>query len=63
MPSWSKIPYHLYRILIIGCSESEKTNAVPNLINHQPDIDEIYAKDEQKIFTKLKNVFQMKTSL
>ena len=41
------IPGHLYRILIIGGSESEKTNALLNLINNQPDIDKIYsnAKD------------------
>ena len=41
------IPYHPYRILIIGGSESEKTNALLSLINSQPDIDKIclYAKD------------------
>ena len=41
------IPDHPYRILIIGCSGFGKTNALLNLINHQPDIDKIYlyAKD------------------
>ena len=41
------IPDHPYRILIIGGSESGKTNALLNLINNQPDIDKIYlyAKD------------------
>ena len=41
------IPDHPYRILIIGCSESGKTNALLNLINGQSDIDKIYlyAKD------------------
>ena len=41
------IPDHLYRILIVGGSESGKTNALLNLINNQPDIDKIYlyAKD------------------
>ena len=41
------IPGHPYRILIIGGSESEKTNALLNLISNQPDIDKIYsnAKD------------------
>ena len=44
---WPYIPDHPYRILIIGGSESRKTNALLNLINNQPDIDKIYlyAKD------------------
>ena len=44
---WPYIPDHPYRILIVGCSGSEKTNALFNLINNQPDIDKIYlyAKD------------------
>ena len=44
---WSYIPYHPYRILIIGGSGSGKTNTLLNLINNQPDIDKIYlyAKD------------------
>ena len=29
-------------MLIIKCSRSEKTNALLNLINSQPDIDKIY---------------------
>ena len=46
----SYIPDHPYRILIIGRSESGKTNALLNLINNQPDIDKIYlyAKDPCK---------------
>ena len=36
------IPDHPQRILIIGGSESGKTNALLNLINNQPDIDKIY---------------------
>ena len=45
--NWPYIPDHSYRILIIGGSGSEKTNASSNLINNQPDIDKIYlyAKD------------------
>ena len=45
--NWSYIPYHPYRILIVGGSGSENTNALMNLINNQPDIDKIYlyAKD------------------
>ena len=44
---WPYIPYHPYRILIVGGSGSGKTNALLNLINNQPDIDKIYiyAKD------------------
>ena len=39
---WSYIPDHPYRILIISGSGSGKTNALLNLINNQPDIDNIY---------------------
>ena len=44
---WPYIPDHQYRILIIGGSESGKTNALLNFINNHPDIDKIYlyAKD------------------
>ena len=44
---WPHIPYHPYRILIIGGSGSGKTNALLNLINNQSDTDKIYlyAKD------------------
>ena len=46
-PNWSDISYHPSRILIVGGSGSGKTNALLNLINHEPDIDKIYlyAKD------------------
>ena len=45
--NWTEIPDHPYRMLISGGSESGKTNALLNLINHEPDIDKIYlyAKD------------------
>ena len=45
--NWPYIPDHPYKILIIGSSESGKTNALLNLIYNQPDIDKIYlyAKD------------------
>ena len=39
---WPYIPNHPYRVLIIGGSGSEKTNALLNLIENQPDIDKIY---------------------
>ena len=44
---WPYIPNHPYRILIIGCSGSGKTNALLNLISQENDIDKIYlyAKD------------------
>ena len=47
---WPYIPDHSYRILIIGCSGSGKTNALLILINNQPDTDKIYpcAKDPYK---------------
>ena len=37
--NWPEIPDHTYRILIAGCSGCEKTNALLNQINHEPDID------------------------
>ena len=45
--NWPYIPDHPYKILIVAGSGSEKTNALLNLINNQPDIDKIYlyAKD------------------
>ena len=39
---WLNFPGRPYRIVIIGCSRSGKTNASLNLINNQPDIDKIY---------------------
>ena len=44
---WPHIPDYPCRIVIVGGSGSGKTNALLNLINNQPDIDQIYlyAKD------------------
>ena len=44
-PNW--IPENTYRILIVGVSESGKTNSTLNLINIEPDVDKTYsyAKD------------------
>ena len=44
---WPNIPDHPYRIIIIGGSGSEKTNALINLINEKYDIDKLclYARD------------------
>ena len=43
---WPYIPDHPYRILIIGGSESGKTNALFNLINEQNDIDKFICMQE-----------------
>ena len=45
--NWPEIHYHPCRILLIGGSGSGKTNALLNLINHEPNIHKIYlyAKD------------------
>ena len=46
---WPYLPDHPYKILIIGGSESGKTNALLNLINNQLNIDKIYlSKDPYK---------------
>ena len=37
-PKWPKIPDYPYRISIIGGSGFGKTNALLNLINHEPDL-------------------------
>ena len=49
-PNWPQIPDYLYRISIIGGSESGKVNSLFNLISQQLDTDEIYlyAKDPYK---------------
>ena len=46
-PNWPQIPDHSYRIPIIGCFRSRKTNSLFNPINHEQDINKIYlyAKD------------------
>ena len=46
-PKWPEIPQHPSRVLIIAGSESRKANALLNLINNDPDIDQFYycAKD------------------
>ena len=41
-PKRSEILDHPYRLLIIGDSESGKTNSLLNLINNQLDIDKTY---------------------
>ena len=48
---WPHIPDHPYRILIIGGSESGKTNTLLNLIIEQKDINKtfLYAKGLSKL--------------
>ena len=41
-PNWPEIPDHPYKMLMVGGSGSGKTNGLLNLINHEPDINEIY---------------------
>ena len=47
---WPYISDHSYKILIVGGSESGKTNALLNLIGNQPDIIKYICM--QKIHTK-----------
>ena len=46
-PNWPELPDHQYQILIIGGSGSGKTNALLNLINNEPDINNffLYSRD------------------
>ena len=41
-PNWSETPDHPYRILIFGGSFLEKTNALLNVINNEPDINNLF---------------------
>ena len=41
-PKWLYIQDHPYRLPTVSSSGSGKTNALPNLINNQLDIDKIY---------------------
>ena len=49
-PNWPQTLDHPYSILIIGGSESKKTNSIFNLLSQQPYIDKVYlyAKDTWK---------------
>ena len=47
-PNQLNILDYPYRILLTGSSGSGKTNSLFNLISQQPDIDKIYANQEQK---------------
>ena len=41
--NWPETPGHRYRTLIVGSPGSGKTNALLNLIYHEPDIDKTYS--------------------
>ena len=50
-PNCLQIPDYPYRILIIGGSESGKTNSLLNVIRHKPDINKsyLYAKNPYEV--------------
>ena len=54
-PNWPESPDYPCRILTVGGSGSGKTNALLNLINHEPDSKKIYlcAKNPYKAKFKL----------
>ena len=41
-PNWQEISDHPYRVLTIGGSGSGISNALLNLISHEPDVDKIH---------------------
>ena len=51
-PSWPEIPDCPQRILIVGGSESRKTNALLKLINHELDNDKIHLHAKDQFETK-----------
>ena len=61
-PKWPKISDHPYRILIIGGCGSGKTNALLNLKNHEPDIDNIYLYVEDPYKAKYQLLISKKES-
>ena len=50
---WPYMLDHPYRILIIGGSGSIKTNVLLNLIENQPDINEIYFYAKECLWNKI----------
>ena len=61
-PNWPEIPGHTHRILIARGSGSEKTNALINLINNEPDIDKIYLYPKDPYETKYKFLINKRES-
>ena len=57
--NWLYIPGHPYRVLIIGGSESSKTNVLVNLIKHQRlDMDKNLFKCQRSIWIKVSISYQ-----
>ena len=54
------IPDHPYRILMIGGSGSGKSNALLNLIENQPDIDQIYLIAKNLYEAKYQNLINIR---
>ena len=61
--NWPYIPDHPYRILIIGGSGTEKTNALLNLINNESGIDKIYLYAKDPYEDKYQSLINKKESL
>ena len=55
-PDWLQIPEHSYRILIVG--GSGKTNALLELISHQPHIDKIFGSIRAEASVSHKQVWR-----
>ena len=60
---WPYIPDHPYRILIIGGSESGKTNALLNLIENQLDINKIYLYAKDPYEAKYQHLINIRESV
>ena len=61
-PNWSEISDYPYRTLIVAGSGSGKTNALLNLINHEPDIDKIYLYEKDLNEAKYKFLINKRES-
>ena len=63
--NWPEIPDYSFRTLIFGDSGSGKTNALLNLINHEPDTDKmfLYTKDLYGIKRQLLIIKRESTAL
>ena len=53
-------PDHPFRILIIGCSGSGKTNVLLNLIENQPDIGKIYLYEKDPYEAKYQYLIKIR---